>query len=124
EVVQHLELVAAALDRVDDRGARRVHLDVAAGRGHRDFFVREVVRVEAGAAGAFRRVDAVIEHAVLVADAEALVAGLLALVAAAYVEAGHAHAGRLAEDGPDVGRRRYADQLVRRKVRADLRVLD
>ena len=85
--------------------------------------LREEIGVEAGAAGAFRRVDAVVEHAVLVADAEALVAGLLALVAAADVEAVHAHAGRLAEHGPDVGRGRDADQLVSGEVGADLRRL-
>src|SRR5262249_45426658 len=87
EVLEALERIAAALDRRHDRGARRVRLDVAAERAPRHFLVREVVLVEAGAANAFRVVDAVGDHARLVLHAEALVAGLLTLVAAADVEA-------------------------------------
>ena len=52
-------MFAAALDRRDDGRAAAVHLDVAAERAHRHFFVREVVFVEAGAADAFGVIDAV-----------------------------------------------------------------
>src|SRR5438874_1711802 len=48
---------------------------------------------------------------------------LLALVAAAHVEAGHSYARGLAEHRPDVGRRRHADKLVGLEVGADRGVL-
>ena len=123
EVVQHLHGVAAALDSVDHRRTRRVHLDVAAGGGNRDFVVGEEIGVEAGAAGALGRIHAVVQHAVLVTDAKALVAGLLTLVAAADVEAVHADARCLAEHRPHVGGRGNANELVGREVGADFRVL-
>ena len=59
-----------------------------------------------------------VTHLVLVANAEALVAGLLALVAAADVEAEHPDAGRLRQRRPEVGGRRDAHQLLTAEVGA------
>ena len=124
EIVQHLHVVAAALDRVDHGSSGRVHLDVAARGLDRDFFVGEVVGVEARAAGAFSGVHAIVQNTGLVPDPEALVSRLLALVAAADVEAVHAHARRLAEHGPDIRRGRDADEFVGGEIRSHFRVLD
>ena len=120
EVLEPFELVAAALDRRHDRGAGRVHLDVAAERAHRHFFVGEVVLVEAGAADAFGVVDAVGDDPRLVLHAEALVAGLLALVAAADVEALHADAGRFRQRAPRVGGVGNAGERFALQTGADL----
>src|SRR5262249_6455877 len=102
-VVQGLEGGAAPLGRRDDARSGRVHLDVAAERADRDFLVRVVVLVEPGAADAFRMVDAVGDDLGLILDAEALIAGLLALVAAADVEPLQTDAGRFRQRAPYVG---------------------
>ena len=109
-------IVAAALHRHHDERAGRGHLHVGPGRRRRELADRVVVEVEAGASLALRRVDAVGEHPVLVADAEALVAGLLALVRAADVEAAHPDPGRLPEHRPDVGGGRHVLQLLDAEV--------
>ncbi len=123
-MLEPLERVAAALDRRHDRRAGRVHLDVGAERADRDFLVREVVGVEAGAAHALGVIDAVGDDARLVLDAEHFIARLLALVAAADVEPLHADARRLGQRAPGVGRVRHADQLFALQVGADLRRRD
>ena len=117
------ELVAAALDRRDDRRAGRVHAHVLTGRADRDFILREVVLVDARAAAALGRIHAVGDDTRLVGDAERVVPGLLALVAAAHIDALHAHAGRLRERAPQVGRRRHALELRQRLHVADGRRL-
>ena len=65
--------------------------------------MREEVLIDAGGVRAFSRVDAFRHDAVLSAHAEALVADLLALQAAADVEAEHADAEGLSERGPEIG---------------------
>ena len=89
---ESLERVAAALDGSHDRGAARVHLDVSAERAHRDFLVGVRVLVEAGAAHALG-VSTRPRPSAPALDAEHFVAGLLALVAAADVEALDTDAG-------------------------------
>src|SRR6185436_10904056 len=118
------ELVTAALDRCHDRGAARVHLDVAAERANRDFLVRVVILVEPGAADAFGMVDAVGDDARLVLDAEDFITGLLALVAAADVEAEHLHAWRFRECRPYVGGIRDRDQRIALQARPDSFLMD
>ncbi len=121
-VIEAGELVTAALQRHHDERAGRRHLDVAAGGRRRELLDGVVVVVEAGSAGALGRVDAVGEHTVLVADAEALVAHLLALVAPADVIAAHPDAGRLAQNRPDVGRARDVLELFHGELVGERRV--
>ena len=109
-------VVAAALHGHHDERAGRGHLHVGAGRRRRELADRVVVEIEARAPLALRRVDAVGEHPVLVADAEAFVAGLLALVRAAHVEAAHPDPGRLAQHRPDVGGGRHVLELLDAEV--------
>ena len=110
-VEQPAEVVAAALHGHHDERAGRGHLHVGAGRRGRELLDRVVVEVEPGAGFAFGGVDAVGEDPVLAPHAEALVAGLLALVGAADVEAAHPDARGLAEHRPDIGGRRHLLQL-------------
>ena len=121
QVLEPSELVPAALDRGHDRGAAGVHLDVAAERPDRHFFVGKVVLVEAGAPDAFGVVHSVGHDARLILNAEDLVARLLALVAAADVEAQHLHAGRFRQRRPHVGGIGYGDQRIALQARADFR---
>src|SRR5439155_24607503 len=73
-----LELVATGLAEHLALHARGRHLGALADRAEEDFFEGPVVDVEAGAARAFRRVDALDEHTVLTAEAVRGVAGLRA----------------------------------------------
>ncbi len=120
DVVERLELVAAALDRREHGRARRHHRHIAARRADGNLFVGEEVLIDAGAAGPFRRVHAVGHDPVLVAHAEALVAHLLALMTAADVEPQHPDARRLPQGGPDVRRRRNGRQPLGAELGADL----
>jgi hypothetical protein len=123
DVLQSGELIAAALDRRDERDAGRAHRHVGAGGADRDLLMREVVLIEACAAGAFGCVHALGDDAVLAANAEAFVRGLLALVAAAHVEAPHPDAGRLRQRGPQVVRRGHRRELRAAEFRSNLRGL-
>ena len=109
-------VVAAALHGHHDERPGRGHLHVGTGRGRRELADRVVVEVEAGAPLALRRVDSVGQHPILVADAEAFVSGLLALVRPADVEAAHPDPGRLAQHRPHVGGGRHVLQLLHAKV--------
>ena len=97
------ELVAAALHRHHHHRTRSLHLNVRSGGRGGELLDRVVVEVEAGAAFALGGVHTVGEDPVLTSDPEALVAGLLALVAAAHVVAAHPDARGLGEHGPDIG---------------------
>ncbi len=81
--------------------------------------MREEILIEACAARPLRRIDIVSDDAVLIANAEALVADLLALVTAADVEAEHAHTRRLTERRPEVGSRRNGGELCGAELVAD-----
>ncbi len=110
DVFEPLERIAAALDGRHDRRARRIHFDVAAERADRHLFVRVEVLVEPGAAHPFGVIDPVGDDLRLILNAEALVTGLLALVAAADVESRHPDARRFRQRSPDVRRAGNRDQ--------------
>src|SRR5439155_21944518 len=103
---------AAGFARLDARRARRAGFHVAAHRRHRDLVDRVEVGIEERAVVAFGVVDPLEDHLRLAANAERVVAGLLALVAAADVVALHAHAGRLRQIAPQIGRARHAPEAL------------
>ena len=102
EVVLTRELVAARLGDELALHAGVRHLGRLAGGAEEHFFERRVVEVETGAAGAFRRVDALDEHADLAGEAVGRVARLRAGAVAADVDTGHLHGRRHGEQRPHV----------------------
>ena len=115
--VQHpAEVVASALHGHHDQRAGRGHLHVGAGRRGGELFDGIVIEIESGAFIALGGVDAVGQDPVLSANAEALVAGLLALVGASDIEATHPDTGRLPQYRPDIGGGRHLLQLGHAEV--------
>ncbi len=116
-----LELVAARLAEHLALHARGGHLGALRDRAEEDLFERAVVDVEAGAARAFRRVDAFDEDAVLAAVAVGRIAGLRAGTVAADVDAAHRHGRRQREQRPEVARVRDFLQRFKLEVLLDAR---
>ena len=121
DVLEAGKPVAAALEILNVRRARRARLDVAADGRHRHFAGGVEIRIEEGTVVAFGRIDPLEHHLVLAAHPEGVVSGLLALVRAADVVALHPHARCLRQVPPQVGRARHADQRFAGERRADLR---
>ena len=117
-----LEFVAARLAEHLALHAWCRHLGALADRAEEHFLERAVVDVEAGAAGAFRRVDAFDEHAVLPRVAVRRVAALRAGAIAADVEAVHRHRRRRREERPEVARVRNPLQRLELEVLLNARV--
>src|SRR5262249_24297778 len=99
-----LEFVAARFAEHLALHARRRHFGALTDRAEEYFFERAVVDVEAGAARAFGRGDALYDDAVLAAVTVGAVAGLRAGAVAADVDARHADRRRHREQRPQVAR--------------------
>ena len=121
EVVLAVELVAARLGDELRLHAGVRHFRRLAGRAEEHFLERRVVEVEAGAAGAFRGVDAFDQHADLAVLAVGAVVGLCAGAVAADVDARHLHGRRHRQQRPHVAAVGDRLQLLELEVLHDAR---